>query len=297
MNFKILLERHPDLALDRHRLSFSRETASADIAKAYARSGVVLLKGALPPASLEAAASGFRQYLRAQPPSAATSNARGSWHSPWLVRQGDFFPAAGILAAVVRSWIWDVVEEICQSSRIVLLLKFCTARHGVDDLLGLGAHQDAKVVDHSVPLSLWIPLQEIVPGRCSGLGFVVPPPDHILPTLAHDDVGADYLMREPANLWLPRYALGDLSIHSRYSVHYTTGFGTRTDRYSLEVRAMPRMAAPVDHLDPALYVARRNGQPSFVRAHGSPDKGADAFLGAAMHTPAALPIGQKGLAG
>jgi hypothetical protein len=288
MNFKTLLERHPDLVLDRHRLSFSRETASADIAKAYARSGVVLLKAALPAILLQAAASGFRQYLQARPLSAATSNARGSWHSPWLVRHGEFFPAAGILAAVVRSWIWDVVEEICQSSRIVLLLKFCMARHGVDDLLGLGAHQDAKVVEQSVPLSLWIPLQEIVPGRCSGLGFVVPPPDHVLPTLAHDDVGADYLLQEPAKLWLPRYGLGDLSIHSRFSVHCTTGFGTRTDRYSLEVRAMPRMAAPVDHLDPALYVARRNGLPSLVHAHGSPDKGAEAFLEAAMRALTAL---------
>jgi hypothetical protein len=88
---------------------------------------------------------------------------------------------------------------------------------------------------------------------------------------------------------LPRYALGDLSIHSRFSVHCTTGFGTQTDRYSLEVRAMARAAAPADHLDPALYVARRNGLPSFVRAHSSPGKGADEFLRAAVLASHAVP--------
>jgi hypothetical protein len=295
MNFKTLLERHPELVLDRHRLSFSRETASAAIANTYARSGVVLLKGSLPPGQLDAAASGFREYLEARP-HATTSTARGSWHSPWQVRRDGYFPAADVLAAVVRSWIWDVVEEICQSSRIVLLLKFCTARHGVDDLLGVGAHQDAKVVEQSVPLSLWIPLREIVPGQCSGLGFVVPAPDHILPTLAHDDVGADYVLREPANLWLPRYALGDLSIHSRFCVHCTTGFGTLTHRFSLEVRAMPRANAPADHVDPALYVARRNGLPSFVQAFSSPGKGAEEFLRAAVLALAKLPIEQEAVA-
>lgn len=286
MNFSTLLECYPDIALDRHCLSFSRRAASADIAEAYARAGVVMLKDAMPPTLLERAAYGFRQCLQAAPVSPTEANAHGSWHSPWLLRLGDFFPAADILGAIVRSWIWDVVEELCQTSQIVLLLKFCTARHSVDDSLGLGAHQDAKVVEPSVPMSLWIPLQDIVPRRCSGLGFVVPHPNCILPTSADNDVGEDYLLSEPASLWMPSYALGDLSIHSRFAVHYTTGFGTGTDRYSLEVRAMPRLAAPSDHLDPALYVARRNGVPSFVRAHSSLAE-ANAFLKAAL---AAAPV-------
>jgi len=78
MNFSTLLERHPELALDRHRLSFDKEAASADVAKAYGQTGIVMLTSALPPALLEPAASGFRQYLQAKPPSAATSNASGS---------------------------------------------------------------------------------------------------------------------------------------------------------------------------------------------------------------------------
>ena len=290
MNFSTLLERHPEVSLDRHRLAFSEEVAGADVAKAYERSGVVMLKAALPPAVLEAAACAFRRYLQAR-------RARSSWHSPWLVRDGDCFPAAGILAAVVRSWAWDVVETICQSSRIVLLLKFCTARHSIDESLGIGAHQDAKAVARNVPFSLWIPLQEIVPGRGSGLGFVVPQADRVLPTLAHDDVGADYVLREPGNLWIPPYALGDVSIHSKLCVHFTTGFGTLSDRYSLEVRAMPRTAAPANHLDPALHVARRDGLPSFVLAHSSAETGADEFLKAAMQALAAMPIGQTGAAG
>ncbi|MBV8186270.1 MAG: hypothetical protein JOY64_00700 [Alphaproteobacteria bacterium] len=293
MNYTTLLERHPEVALDRHSLSFSDKSAVAEIGRAYALFGAVLLEQALPPAVLSASACAFRQYLQAQAPSAATSDARGSWHSPWLVRQGDHFAMAGVLAAVVRSWIWDVVEEMCQSAQIVLLLKFCTARHNVDDTLGLGGHQDAKVVDASVPLSLWIPLQEIVPGRCSGLGFVVPRAERVLPTPSHDDVGADYLLRELGNLWLPHYALGDATIHSNLSVHFTTGFGTRTDRYSFEVRAMPRASAPAHHLDPVLYVARRNGLPTFVEAYSSIAKPADGFLRATQSALAAMPIGQK----
>jgi hypothetical protein len=296
MNFKTLLERHPELVVDRHNLSFTRHTASADIAGVYGREGVVLLKAALPAEAVASAECGFRHFMQTAS-SAAVAQPSSNWFSPWLVRNDNRFPAAEILAAVVRSWVWDVVEDICRSSQIVLLLKFCTARRGVDDALGVGGHQDAKVVEQSVPLSLWIPLQEIVPGRCSGLGFVVPHPDHVLPTLAHDDVGADCLLREPGNLWLPHYAPGDLSIHSRFCIHCTTGFGTRTDRYSLEVRAMAQALAPADHLDPALYVARRNGLPTFVRAYASPEKQADEFLTSAAHALAALSIGKKGSAG
>jgi hypothetical protein len=253
-----------------------------------------MLEAALPAPVLATAACGFRQYLQTRPPSAASSDARSSWHSPWRVREGERFPAAEVLAAVVRSWVWDVVEVICQSAQIVLLLKFCMARHSIDESLGLGAHQDAKVVDAGVPLSLWIPLQEIVPGCCSGLGFVVPQAEHVLPTLPHDDVGADYLLREPGNLWLPHYALGDVTIHSNLSVHFTTGFGTLSDRFSLEVRAMPRASAPSFHVDPALYVARRNGVPTVVEAYSSiAQRGADEFLGAVQRALAAMPVGQK----
>src|SRR5262249_35136919 len=112
---------------------------------------------------------------------------------------------------------------------------------------GIGGHQDAKVVDADLPLSIWIPLQDILPGANSGLGFVVPHPREILPTLPHGDVGADYVLRDPANLWIPPYRVGDLTIHSRFSAHFTPGSGTLSDRSSLEIRAMPRRAAPPAH--------------------------------------------------
>jgi hypothetical protein len=183
-----------------------------------------------------------------------------------------------VLSAAIRSWAWDIVEEICQSSNIVVLLKFCTARHSVDSLLGVGAHQDAKVVASDVPLSMWIPLQDIAPGHNSGLGFIVPHPEQILPTLPHNDIGAEYVLRDPRNIWIPSFTLGDLTIHSRLSPHFTTGYGTLSDRFSLEIRAMARAAASPRHLDPAVYVARRNGVPTIVEAHGTSDIGAEAFL-------------------
>ena len=104
-----------------------------------------------------------------------------------LVRSGNFYPAAAVISAVIKSWTWDVVEELCQSSNIVVLLKFCTARHSIDQSLGVGAHQDAKVVAFAVPLSLWIPLQDIVPGENSGLGFVVRQPQEVGKRLPADD--------------------------------------------------------------------------------------------------------------
>jgi len=159
-----------------------------------------------------------------------------------------------------------------------VLLKFCTARHSIDKLLGVGAHQDAKVVDPEVPLSIWIPLQDIEPGAHSGLGFVVPHPKEILATLPHNDVGADYVLRDLTRLWIPAYQIGDLTIHSRLSAHFTTGYGTLSDRYSLEIRAMPRRLAPSAHLDPAISVARRGGVPTIVEAASSAAVGAQAFL-------------------
>jgi hypothetical protein len=283
MNFRSLLESHPEVTQDRHSLAFSRGVAPDDIARAFARHGVVMLKEALPHPLLETARCAFAQFLHTG--EVGPRNDVGSWHSPWQVRDGKDFPAATVLAGLIGSWVWEVVEEICQSSTLVVLLKFCTARHTIDKLLGVGGHQDAKVVDADVPLSIWIPLQDIVPGANSGLGFVVPHAHNLLPTLPHDDVGADYVLRDPSNLWIPPYKAGDLTIHSRLSAHFTTGYGTLTERYSLEVRAMPRRTAPPAHLDPALYVARRNGRPTIVEAVSSPALGAAAFIDALRMDP------------
>ncbi len=277
MYFKELIENHPELVQDRHSLSFGKDRLPAAIASGFSRSGVVMLKGALPAAALEKCGEAFRRFVQSLPANQSEADG-GSWYSPWTVRWDDCYPAAAVLSAVIKSWAWDVVEEICRSSSIAVLLKFCTARHNVDMALGVGAHQDAKVVAADVPLSIWIPLQEIVPGLMSGLGFVAQDPRRLLPTLPHDDVGADYVLADPGLLWIPHYVLGDLTIHSKFSPHFTTGYGTLTDRFSLEIRAMPKAAAPAAHLDPVLHVARRNGIPTIVEASSSAGSGARPFL-------------------
>lgn len=282
MNFKELVERHPEVIEDRYALSFPRQSKPADMAAAFSRYGVILLEQALPPAVLEAAAEGFHRFAESAQSRhefvRAGKGRGGSWHSPWAVRDGEHFPAAAVLSAVIMSWTWDVVEEICQSSHLVVLLKWCMVRHNMDSLLGIGGHQDAKVVAANVPFALWIPFNPIRPGLTSGLGFVVPSPDGVLPTLPHDDIGADYVLADPARLWVPSYAVGDLTIHSRFSPHFTTGYGTGSDRFSLEVRVMPRDAAPPEYLDPAAYVSRRAGIPTIVETTHLSDKGAGKFL-------------------
>jgi hypothetical protein len=284
MNYKELVESHPEIMRDRHALSFSEQRRPADIADAFARSGVVMLKGALAPETLETCAKAFRCFVDA-PEASRTGRRRdgganhsGSWHSPWAVRHQDCFPTAIIISALLRSWTWDVVEEICGSSHIAIVLKFCTARRGIDSPLGVGAHQDAKVVAPDIPLSIWIPLHQIVPNLNSGLGFVVPHPGRLLPTLPHDDVSAEFVLADPARLWIPAFAAGDLTIHSRFSPHFTTGYGTLSDRFSLEIRVTPRSDLSPTHEDPAICVSRRNGIPTIVEARSSAVSGAQAFL-------------------
>lgn len=271
MNFSDLIKSHPEVLQDRHSLSFTRESSPAEITEAFAESGVVLLKQALPRELVKSAGDAFRDFTRSPEFMTAKKNrnAHGSWHSPWAVRNGERFAAAAVTAAVVRSWLWEVVEHLCNSPNVVIVLKWCMARHSVDVALGVGGHQDAKVVAADVPFSMWIPFNRVVPGRSSGLGFVVPGPEGLLPTLPNDDIGADYILSDPSRLWIPTYDLGDLTIHSAFSPHFTTGYGTASDRFSLEVRAMPRHKVPAEYLDPAIYVSRREGIPTIVDARAS----------------------------
>jgi len=64
----------------------------------------------------------------------------GSWHKPWTVRHRNLRPAAAVISALVKSWAWPVVEEICGTSDIAVLLGLCLARHAIDVDLGVGAH-------------------------------------------------------------------------------------------------------------------------------------------------------------
>src|SRR5436309_2648362 len=129
MNFKELVDSHPEVVQDRHSLSFSRHCRPDEIVAAFSHFGVVMLKEALPPALLATCGEAFGRFIASRERDRAAVD--GSWHSPWLVRDGDCFPAALVLAAVMRSWTWNVVEELCGSSHIVVLLKWCTARHSV----------------------------------------------------------------------------------------------------------------------------------------------------------------------
>ncbi|MBL6613442.1 MAG: hypothetical protein ISP49_19870 [Reyranella sp.] len=283
MNYQQLLERHPEVTQDRHALSFTRQAPASDIGAAYAQFGVVQLKEALPSDLLAAQGEALRRYLARQPSGAGVGREAygGTWHAPWSLGERGHYPAATVIAAVIRSWIWDVVENLCGSSQIVLLLKWCTVRQAFDTMLGVGAHQDAKVVAKDAPFSLWIPFNRIFPGEISGLGFVMPAPDGLLPTLPHDDVGGEYVLKDPSKLWIPSYAVGDLTIHSRFSPHFTTGYGTKSERLSLEIRAMARRAAPEKYLDPSVCISRRQGIPTIVGIRRSDNAQADDFLASA----------------
>jgi hypothetical protein len=250
MLFASLVEKHPEILRDRAGLSFTDQAAPATIAAAFATSGVVKLRGALPAAALQAGRDAFQGF----------GSDGDSWHWPWAVRAGQHFPMATVFHALLKSWAWRVIERLCRSQHIAIPLSGCIARHAVDMPLGLGAHQDAFGFGPALPFSVWIPLQTITPLEDSGLGFIVPALDHVVSADSPANVGADLMLSDPGKLWIPTYELGDITIHSNLSAHFTTGYGTRAHRYSLEIRALPRLTAPRKHLDPAIYVARRDGR-------------------------------------
>lgn len=241
---------------------------------ALARCGVIMLRNALPAALLPACCTSFELFAR----SLGREPSEGSWHAPWHVQHRQHLPAATIISALLRSWAWPVVEEICGSTDITVLLSFCTARHMIDKPLAAGAHQDATAVAPDLPFALWIPFHAVTPRQNSGLGFITPAPAQVLPAPSHNDVGPDYVLANFHKAWVPRYAPGDLTIHTNLSPHFTTGYGTQTDRYSLEIRAMAREAAPAQYQDPAIHVGRQNGEAAVVGTACSPGVDAQRFL-------------------
>ncbi|MBI2742174.1 MAG: hypothetical protein HYX38_37245 [Rhodospirillales bacterium] len=272
--FDELLDLHPDVQNELPEQSFTEGAAPVLAAAALSRCGVIMLRSALPATILPACCASFEQFAR----SLGGESDAGSWHAPWRVQHHQHLPAATIVSALLRSWAWPVVEKICGSTDIVVLLGLCTARHMVDKPLVAGAHQDATAVAPELPFALWIPLHAVTPRRNSGLGFITPAPQRVLPTLPHNDVGTEYVLANFHNAWVPSYAPGDLSIHTNLSPHFTTGYGTRTDRYSLEIRAMARDAAPPKYQDPAIHVGRRNGEVTVVGTSCSPGVDAGHFL-------------------
>ena len=119
---------------------------------------------------------------------------------------------------------------------------------------------------------------------------MVPSPPGLLPTLPHGDIGADHVLDNLAGVWVPTYRTGDMTIHAKFAPHFTTSFGTKSDRYSIEIRAMARDAAPIASQDPAIYVARRNGVPTIIGTNCSAGTRAHDFLAViAQATPDAPP--------
>src|SRR5262249_31210214 len=177
-----------------YNLALSISDSMGDIAPAVRQKGVVMLQSVLQPQMLEACRRSFadfagslgrpRQWARLldrddRPTTewASGETPAGSWHNPWVVQHWLQRPAATIISAVISSWVWPLVEDMCGLTDIAILLGLCQARHAVDVDLGIGAHQDAKVLPEVAPFALWIPLQSVVPGRHPGLGFIVGPPD------------------------------------------------------------------------------------------------------------------------
>jgi hypothetical protein len=197
-----------------------------------------------------------------------------------VVRYWHHRPAAAVISRLLKSWAWPVVERLCGSTDIAILLGFCLARHAIDCNLGVGAHQDAQGLPPEVPFSIWLPLHCVEPGRRSGLGFVVGAFDRLLPLPpgSNLDIGERPVLDNLAAAWVPTYQSGDFTIHSCHTPHFTTGYGTASHRYSVEIRAMARDDAPAALQDPAVYVGRRDGQPSVVGWHCSPGMRARDFL-------------------
>jgi len=264
-----------------------------------------MLRGALPPEKLEECRETFRRFISALVRKDRASDSRdsalalddrpnpewdkgetefGSWHLPWIVRHLGHSPTADVLSELVKSWAWPVIEEICGSKDIVVMFGLCVARHNIDRELFVGVHQDATAVSPEVPMSIWIPLHEVAPGRHSGLGFIAPAPNDILPANPNNDVGVDYVSNNVGNVWVPHYHAGDLTIHSKLSPHFTTGYGTQSDRYSLEIRLWARDDSLSKYCDPSMRIVRRNGVPVVVETKCSMGVGAQGFLAsAALH--------------
>jgi hypothetical protein len=293
LNHFDLFKDRPDILADRPGASFEKKAEPSEIAAALGSSGVVLLHGALSWWTLWSCHRIFRRFvgdLSGKPRLPAWHSGyenilakddwpdikgddvetdSGSAHMPWIVRDYNRSPAAMVIAALLKSWTWPVVEALCKSSDIAILLSFCLARHTIDKAGASAAKQDARSVGPDIPFTIWIPFQAIALGRNPGLGFMTgPPPRGALPAVAADS----------KDLWIPTYRTGDISIHGLYTPYFTTCSGVPSDSYSLEIRAMAREAAPLDDQDPAIYVGRRDGKPAVVGANCSDARHAKGFV-------------------
>jgi hypothetical protein len=301
LNFREFVDKHPEILADRHKLSFTRDSDPKALASQFRESGVIMLRDVIPTDALRQCREAFGKFVATLARTDRDADLRGannplavddgpsahwdkgeeesgSWHPPWVVRHKDRAPTAIVLGEFIRSWAWPVIEAICDSKEIVVMFGLCLARHRIDEDLPLGVHQDSTAVNPDVPLSIWIPLGEVAPRRHSGLGFIVPSPGHPLPADDDNDVGMQYVVDNLDKVWVPHYQPGDLTVHSRFSPHFTTGYGTHSERYSLEIRLWAKEDRLMKYYDPSLWVSRRNGVPVVIETKCSLGIGAHGFL-------------------
>src|SRR5437762_4388608 len=226
MNIRELIEQHPAVTRHRHELTFTAQDAPEAGAEAFSQHGVVMLRDAMPAMALLPSRFAFHRFARTLggthwpwdwcfactddgpgPQWAAGEDHYGSWHRPWAVRYWHYRPTATVISRLVKSWAWGVVERLCGSSDIAILLSLCLARHAIDRDLGVGAHQDAQGLPPVVPFSIWLPLHGVAPGRKSGLGFVTDPPGRLLPVPPGSDLdlGDRVVLDNLDSVWVPTY--------------------------------------------------------------------------------------------
>jgi hypothetical protein len=297
--FRELVEKYPEILRPRDELCFDRTSDPQAVKQVWRDSGVFMLRNVLPPDVLANCRETFEQFIQTKVKTGRDKRSPdgdgvlsgddkpapqwddgeilyGSWHAPWIIRHAGHAPVAIVLSELVASWAWPVIEAICDSKEISVMFGLCIGRHNIDQDLSVGIHQDATAVNPDLPLWIWIPLHGVKPRLQSGLGFIVPSPGHVIPAKPNNDIGGDYAEENVNNIWVPHYDAGDLTVHSRFSPHFTTGYGTLTDRYSLEIRLWARDDAFTKYGDPSLMISRLGGVPvvsevrcsTGVRAHG-----------------------------
>jgi hypothetical protein len=278
----------PQILAERKQLVHGSDAVSSldVLAGRFDQQGLLVFKQALSPVLISRVLEhliDFGKKLERFPelarwdPRTPSAYRQGTGNHVWELEIDEQYVLAPLIPALVGSWVWPAVEMLCGSTDILIALPACVMRHVTDNRLTLGVHQDTTAVSDVIPHSFWIPLHDVVPELCSGLGFVVPRPDGALPCAPNTDIGEHYLLEHVNDTWLPSYSSGDVSLHHKFTPHFTTGFGTQTERFSVEIRCMAASSVAPEHLrNPSLYVTRGSeGQPQIteMRAMAATFKG------------------------
>jgi hypothetical protein len=201
----------------------------------------------------------------------------GDANKLWEPRTERGFCFSTLIPFLIKSWVWPIIENICSSEDIVIFVSMSYLRHVTDLNLGIGAHQDAAGFETEIPIAMWLPLQKIIPKETTGLGFFIGAPKHVLKH-TNGDIGEEYFLSRGSDAFLPEYQVGDLSIHHMFTPHFTTGFGTLNERFSIELRFIGADKAPRELQDPAFLIKRVNGEPLIVESRISSSHPAVEFL-------------------